>query len=350
MRFKFVLVFIAIGLIAVGQKMVRDTSIIVFGDSINSEIPVSLKLINDNRIIPGGYLSTTTNKKYLYVPVDNYYVTQLSLSDNISRMFQSDNFNSNNNLAEVNINEFEIIPQKRYFKKGYVLNVNLEINIKNNITSDSCFGTLIYETFWKVKGKNQDSTGRVNTIQNWKNEFTRDVSSVTNYLSDKQIGLPVNFYKDQFNLRTNLIGGLDFIFSYDNYMIQGELMFSKPEARQMYLRKGHIVRYRNAEDFESIGFGRRASHFLKRRNNTMMFDISSSFIIAVNKWKDYKEVRHKLQEIVTLDYSFAQKIIYNPLNKRSVIIGAGLVENFYYIFNYGLSFRPGILLSLGIKV
>ena len=50
------------------------------------------------------------------------------------------------------------------------------------------------------------------------------------------------------------------------------------------------------------------------------------------------------------DLSLSQSIVYNPLDKNSILFGIGLSEDLSYIYSKGLRFHTGILFHLGIKL
>lgn len=140
------------------------------------------------------------------------------------------------------------------------------------------------------------------------------------------------------------MGGLDF------WMVEGEVVFAEPEASRRFRQSGYMVRYRNEKKFESIAFTRNSEHFMFRMNNSMLLDINTNFLIGVNKWKDMWEEEHPIWHIVLLDLSITQYILYTPFNSQpGFIIGAGLLENAYYVPDGIFKFKPGLGIQMGYR-
>ena len=69
-----------------------------------------------------------------------------------------------------------------------------------------------------------------------------------------------------------------------------------------------------------------------------------------NKWNDISTVDHKLNDAIIFDASLSQSILFNPLDKKSFIFGAGILENIYYIYSRGNRFQIGFTMYFGIKL
>jgi hypothetical protein len=73
-------------------------------------------------------------------------------------------------------------------------------------------------------------------------------------------------------------------------------------------------------------------------------------MIGVNRWKDYQTYDHKLYDAIILDFALNQKVIFNPLDRNSLLVGFGISEDLSYIYSRGLNLQFGFLISLGLKL
>ena len=73
-------------------------------------------------------------------------------------------------------------------------------------------------------------------------------------------------------------------------------------------------------------------------------------MLGFNKWKDLKSTNPKIWDIFLLDISFSQSLMFNPIDKQSIIVGVGFYEGVNYIYKKGVRFQPGLLIQLGFKL
>ena len=85
-------------------------------------------------------------------------------------------------------------------------------------------------------------------------------------------------------------------------------------------------------------------------NNKIVVRGKLNSMIGINKWKDLEQTEPELWDIAMLEISLSQNVLWNPLDKRSFIMGVGLFESVNYIYYKNVRFQPGILLHIGLKL
>jgi hypothetical protein len=145
--------------------------------------------------------------------------------------------------------------------------------------------------------------------------------------------------------------GFDGMLGSNDNLLDNEIYFSHREAGKRFFRSGgYNIRYRNANDFESIEFGLSNDYLFYRLSPKLLLQGKSQIMFGLNRWKDIQTTKHKLYDAVILDYSMSQSLVFNPLDKRSILFGIGLMENIFYVYSKDFQFQAGPLLHLGIKL
>jgi hypothetical protein len=144
--------------------------------------------------------------------------------------------------------------------------------------------------------------------------------------------------------------GLDLSLGIGWYTLDGEIFFAYPEPGNKFIRTPYHLRYRNSEDFESLEFGIGNDHIYYRLNESFLLCLKSKLFFGINRWKDIDEGSRGLEEVLLLDYSLNQELVFNKKSKNGFVLGIGLTENIYYIYGHNPVFKPGIILFLGIDL
>ena len=139
-------------------------------------------------------------------------------------------------------------------------------------------------------------------------------------------------------------------YNFQNYLIDAEIYFSNREARNWFYRNGYGIRYRDSDTFESIEFGLSVDYLHYRINPHLILKLKSQIFLGANNWKDYKTYEHDFYDAFIGDLTFSQSLLYNPLDKSSLILGIGLSEDFTYIYSKNFRIHAGILFHFGIKL
>jgi len=113
---------------------------------------------------------------------------------------------------------------------------------------------------------------------------------------------------------------------------------------------GYNLRYRTSKDFESIEFGLSTDYLFYRFLQNFVFRGKSQLMFGLNRWKDIETVDHKIYDTFIVDYFLSQGLIYNPLDKRSLVFGIGIQENLYFIYSKDFKFQPGLLIHFSVKL
>jgi len=330
------------------QKWVADTIIVNFGASEKIEnCSFSISEVTDKRAVYPPFISVFQQKKWLVFPVDQIVQTNDSLSVEIRNKFQSDRaYSPSYNVA---ISQFKINNAKSSNKRVLSLFTTLELS-KSGAGGDSALiGTFYYENSFLQKKKEPLQQGYETLIERWSRQFSDDVFLVTNAPND-QISNQLYYFrkgksavKKNFYSSAELFGGLNF------WGIDGELWFSEPEGNRIFNRGSGVIRYVNHPTFQSIAIGGNVRRWNYRVNEKWLFSNKMVLLMGVNNWKDLKTVPHKFEEIFLFNASIIQQINFNPLDKKGIVAGIGLMEDVHYIFYHPVKFNIGLSLNLAYK-
>ena len=337
-----------------GQKLVQDTLKLSFEPlSELKSVPVKIDSVIDQRQELPRVLGIYEKNKYLFVPVDLIICTEKPLNREIFNIFQKHSNYENYQRVMLGIDEFKLSKKTNsWLYPHYRLNVFVSLyNMKDNNEQEYA-GQLLYEcSYRKSFFKDKLKKGFERVIQKWQQELLNDLSLREDKTSAQLQGME-NFRAAQYNGKpVNMFTNVDFIVSKHGEMIDGEIFFSPREARKCIFRSGgYHLRHRNAKDFESVEFGLSNDYLFYRFHLQMALRVNSQIMLGVNRWKDIKTVDHKIYDALIADYSLSQSLIYNPLDKRSLIVGIGVQENVFYVYSKDFLFDVGLLIHLGLKL
>ncbi|MBN1182963.1 MAG: hypothetical protein JXB49_11790 [Bacteroidales bacterium] len=332
------------------QRYIKDSIIVSFADTFQIP-PVQLNVtkINDARTHPGNILSITEKKQYQYIPVDFLISLSSPLEKELSSMFE---INENSYSYQLKITEFKSEKKTYFLKPSMYLNSTIQVYYSENNDSLQFGGELVYEEKYanfSIKPTQKDAYEKV--LKSWQQHFLNDLSTLTDKLENQQpITLPnyrSNPYTGKFK---NMYVGTDAILGLHFFAIDGEIMFSHREVNTQFQRKAYDVRYRNEKELEAIEFDLFNTHLNYRLNEKYLFNAKGNLFIGLNRWKNLEENDYKLYDMGMLELSFSQRFIWNPLDKKSFIFGAGLFESVNYIYHYSVRFQPGVLIHAGVKL
>jgi hypothetical protein len=330
------------------QKWVADTLVVNFGTSERiKNCTFSISDVTDKRAIFPQFISVFQQKKWLFFPVDQIVTTKDSLSVEISNKFQSERVYSP--LYHVDISEFKIKNAKAGGKRALSLFATLELSKGETASDSSLIGTFYYENSFLQKKKEPVQQGYDTLIERWSNQFSNDIFLVTNAPNDLISGQLYYFRKGKKAIKKNfytsaeLFGGLHF------WGVDAELWFSEPEGNRIFNRGSGVIRYVNHPTFQSIAIGSNVRRWNYRINEKWLFTNKMAMLLGVNSWKDLKTVPHKFEEIFLFNVSMTQQINLNPLDKKGLVAGVGLMENAHFIFYHPVKFNIGLSFNLAYK-
>ena len=336
------------------QKLVQDSLIISFKPLENiMPLQCSIDTIIDQRDESAYVIGIYEKTQYLFVPVDLLICTKQPLSTEISEAFQQLPKENSWLRFKLVIDEFKLAKKSNsMFFPRYQLNVSVQLYKKNDKNNSERIGQLLYESVYrKPFFGDKLKKGFEAVIQKWQYELVDDLSRLGKDTSLQLLKLENFRIKSYSGRQTNLLTGFDVILSPQGQCVDGALCFSHREAKKRFFRSGgYNLRYRTGEDFESIEFGLSTDYLFYRFHQNFVFRGKSQLMFGLNRWKDIETVDHKIYDAFIVDYSLSQSLIYNPLDKRSLILGIGVQENLYYIYSKDFKFQPGLLIHFGVKL
>ena len=110
-----------------------------------------------------------------------------------------------------------------------------------------------------------------------------------------------------------------------------------------------MLRYLSYPNRESVSISSKIFLLNYRISNLLLFQNKSAFLIGFNKWHDIDEEERTLEQIFLFQITTTQRICLNKLDKKGIILGAGLMEEFSYIYSNNPSFNYGLMIHLGYK-
>ncbi len=335
------------------ENLIQDTLFVSFSEQNDISFLNSLiDTVIDARKLDPHYLGNYEINKYWIIPVDLLIYTEHPLSENFK--------NIAGQLKSKSTEKLKIVIEKFWLSKmtnsliypHYRIDASVQLYDMSSQLQPAMKGQLLYEVIYREPLFKDDlKEGFESVIRIWENDFADDLEKVTQDSFSSSDPNMTNFRKELKEIKwINLMAGIDYIFSYHERFIDGELLFSHRESRSVLFRSGYGLRYRRSEKFESIEFGSSVDYLFYRFNNNFQMQFKSQILIGVNRWKDYKTYDHKFYDAIILDFAFNQKVTFNPLDRNSLLVGFGLSEDMSYIYSRGFNIQFGFLISLGLKL
>ncbi len=348
--FLIYIISIAIPIKGLGQKFISDSLVVGFGTDNLKKIDATIDTIIDKRNLKPNCINISERSKYYNIPIDYFILTSKPLSSEISGMFLKKNDSLISKKFSLEIKEFNITGKSQLFKSNYTCNSIISVySVDSNRKVYN--GTLVYEIQNAVKkNKKQPEKEYEEFIDYWKSDFARDMNDIASHpVHDSTFKLP-NLIQVKSGFRKNMIASTDVAFGKDSWLIDGEIMFSQPEPQSIFYRQGNIIRYRHETKFESLEFLIINKQFNYRINDRFVFMMKEKLFWGLNDWSNNEYSKHGIQDIIILDLSLSQSIVYNPFYKRGIICGVGILEDVTEIYSIGGKFKPYIMVQLGIKL
>ncbi|HEY4786168.1 MAG TPA: hypothetical protein VIH57_08960 [Bacteroidales bacterium] len=332
-----------------GQKFVSDSLVVNFGTAGLQKINATIDTVIDQRNLKPNCIAITERKRYFNVPIDYRILTSKPLYAGFTEMFSNKPDSLTYGKYMLEIKEFVINSEPDFFKNKYTCNSIISVySVKDH--KKTYKGALVYETQHAVKkSKKQPQKEYETFIDFWKIGFIADMNAIVRLSTvDSTFSLP-NLIK-QSDFRKNMILSSDIALGLDSWLIDGEIMFSRPEPGPQFFRRGNTLRYRHEKRYESLEFSIANKQYNYRLNPKFLFLFKSNLFWGLNCWNNNEFSKHGLQDIFLLDFSASQHILYNPFYKRSIIFGLGIMEDVTYIYSEETKFKPYLVLQIGIKL
>lgn len=336
------------------QKMVRDSMLVSFENP--QPIPVlqvPIDSIQDLRNESPRTVGKYEVSHFLFIPVDLDVRTEKPLNREILEAFSSPANPSILSGFRLAITEFNLSKNSgSWFFSHYLLNADFRIYWYYP-DSTRFIGEILYEVP-RRSGIFGDKlkTGFQNAIYDWQLAFAGELNTIAVSLAADQTPRLENLRTEVYSGKSiNLCSGVSYIRYPDSHIIDGEMFFSHREARRRFIRTGgYQLRIRNTEDFESISFGLSRDYLFYRLTRHFVLRAKSQLMLGVNRWKDFLTFDHEIYDAMIFEYVLGQDLIYNVLDKRSILLGIGLQENVFYIYSKDWQFKIGLSLYLGVKL
>ena len=292
--------------------------------------------------------------KYLFVPVDLVICTKRPLADEMAEILDYTENKEKPLRFKLVLDDFWLRKKTdSWLYPHYQLNASIQLHSQNGNDAFECIGHFVYQTVSRKPLFGEKlKTGFEKIMVKWHEKFVYDLSTVTDDLCSHRAIALRNFHQDYFlGRRIYLYSGMDAVITPREWITDGAIFFSYREARKRFFRSGgYNLRYRSAKTFESIEFGLSTDYLFYRLNRRMVLRGKSQIMLGFNRWKDIDTKDHTLYDILIVDTSLSQSLLFDPLYKRSFLIGIGLFENLYYVYSKGIQFQFGLLFHLGLKL
>jgi hypothetical protein len=336
------------------QKLVRDSILVSFENPLlNNALKIPIDSIQDLRNESPRTIGKYEVTKFLLIPVDLDICTEKPLRIEILEALNLSTNRSSLPKFRLFINEFNLSKNSgSWLFPRYLLNATFQV-FWHQSDSAQFIGEILYE----IVGRPAIFGGKLKTnfqkvINKWQQKFVTDLNTISNSLNAYKSPRLENLRTDIYTLKsTNLYGGISYIRYPNSHVIDGEMFFSHREAWRCFIRTGgYQIRFRNADDFESISFGLSRDYLFYRLSRDFVFKGKSQLMLGINRWKDIKNIDHEIYDALIFEYVLGQNVSYNVLDKHSILFGFGLQENVFYIYSKDWQFKIGFFIHLGIKL
>jgi hypothetical protein len=336
------------------QKLVQDSLLVSFENPQSIQtLQIAIDSIRDLRDESPRMVGKYEVTQFLFIPVDLDIRTEKPLSREILEAVDSPADPSTLPRFRLAIDEFDLSKNSgSWLFPRYLLNAAFRVYWYHP-DSTRFIGEILYEVSWRsaIFRDNLKNCFQ-KTIYNWQQEFVSDLNTMAVSLAADETPRLENLRTEVYTGKSiNLYTGISYIGYPDNHVIDGEMFFSHREARRRFIRTGgYQIRFRNADDFESLSFGLSRDYLFYRLSRNFVFRGKSQLMLGVNRWKDFRTVSHKIYDAVIFEYALGQDFIYNVLDKRSILFGIGLQETAFYIYSKDWQFKIGFSIYLGVKL
>ncbi|HNV82060.1 MAG TPA: hypothetical protein PLO02_09990 [Tenuifilaceae bacterium] len=332
------------------QRMIYDSLLVDFGHPKEPVNGIKIDTIIDERKENPKFLGVYESTKYLYVPVDRYIAIKKPLADEIGALFSHDDGNALGRELKLTIKEFTLTARSQFFSKKYVTQAMIAVSEVDSSRTYQSIGNLIYEEYAAPKGfKSGAKEGYSASIDVWKQHFSADLVKLSVCPgNDGFCGLP-NLYLGSQSLKKNLMPSLEVSWWIDAWLVDGEIIFARPESSKRFFRKAFSLRYRNQPKFQSFEFNFSNDQLNFRLSDLLVTTLKSKLFLGINLW-DENEYKHRgFEDIFVLDYSLGQYILINPFGKKGLTGGIGAMASATYVYSEGFDIKPFLTVQMGVK-
>lgn len=335
------------------QNLVQDTLTIAFDQFPKTISAVKVDTVIDARNVHPRLLAEYEQTKYLFIPVDLLVLSANPLDKEIRDAFNHCDSSAQEAVYKLTLDEFELGKREvSLFYPHYQLYASVHLQRQMKGKAAIYLGQLLYEIkMRKPLFGDKLKKGFEAVSQHWLRQLVKDVNRVAQSIHNKERPGLQNFRQKKYYGRSlNMISGIDFHTGSGDLLWDGEIQFSRRETQRRFYRDGYNIRYRRSKKYESIEFGISGDYLYYRLNENFLLRCKSLLMFGFSSWNDLDETRHKLWDAFIGDYTLSQTIIYNPLDKSSILFGLGISQDVFYIYSKKINFRFSLLINLGLKL
>jgi hypothetical protein len=348
----FTIISTPTGLLA--QKLVRDSLLVSFRNpKLIQALQIPIDSIRDLRDESPRTVGNYEVTQFLFIPVDLDIRTEKPLSREILEALNSPEDSSTLPRFRLAIDEFDLSKNSgSWLFPRYLLYASFRVYWYHP-DSTRFIGEILYEVPRRpAMFGDKLKDGFQKSIYDWQQAFVSDLNTIAVRLAADETPWLENLRTERYAGKSiNFYSGVSYIQYTHSHIIDGEMFFSHREARRRFIRTGgYQIRFRNADDFESLSFGLSRDYLFYRLKRNFVFRGKSQLMLGINRWKDIQTIDHEIYDAVVFEYVLGQEIVYNVLDKRTILFGIGLQENVFYIYSKGWQFKIGFSVHLGVKL
>ncbi|MBN1950863.1 MAG: hypothetical protein JW801_06640 [Bacteroidales bacterium] len=347
-RIRIILLMLCTGIPGWSQTLFPDTLYIDFrGDSLIRLEIVAIPEIRDLRNEDPSFISMTTRRQLLLIPVDR----EIHTKDTLAKLIRTNIPEETDRGMQyyLDLNRFEIITKENKLSSSLMLVADIGVFVHDGDTERQ-IGNLFYDKPYIPRMRKETYAESCERLLNdWHTDFKLDLMTLQLVGTGNGPELTPNFIGDLsvkslfLNARAGAFAGLTW------YGFQGELFFSRPETKGYDRYTAGIVRYVHHQEYESFALGRKAGHYTLRWNSNWLIDADANVLMGFCKWKDMELSDPQLYQLLDLEISSVQSLAWAPLNRNSMTFRVGVMENFSYVIEKKPLFEVGLYGELGVK-
>lgn len=321
----------AFSCIIMGSGLIYADSRINFQSSDTTYITLSDTIfVNDNRT---EIVFISQEKKWYLIPVDHYYVTDISLQSAMNTII-TENIPGGHELVIDNLTWWN--ENGLFLFNGPVLNAYTKlINEDNETIAD-------WQWEYRHKKKKKDKTETVikRALIEWMNDQS---SALLNYKNNAIIS--------PYRYRRSLTGWTDVIFLSDGFIVESRIGLNFPaDEVDKYIRSTLGIFYKKASTHESIAIGGKDQHWYYRFNSNWQARLNAKMRFGFNRFNPDKFEYVEWWNIILINTGLTASVEYRPRYFKGFFAGIGLHENINLLPEIIPRFETGILLSIGFNL
>ena len=312
-------------------SFIADTSIInIPGDSLLT--PSSSISIDDKRGTPENLICILQDKKWIFVPIDHYYVLKQPLADIVYGFLREALLDADTKLIIENLSYSN--DTNPLFVKGPKLNGYTKL-----VDSD---GQIIKDWQWEIRTKKSGKKKTKEMIGNILFEWVKTQKSALTSIEPNPTISP-------FTYRHQLLSWIDVIYLHDGFILDGRLSLDYPtDQMKKYSRNTPSIYYRKSSLHESIAIGGKDQQWYFRLNSKWLTRINVTGRVGFNSFNTAKFDYLDWWNIFMVNVGLTGSIEYRPCYLKGLFAGVGIHQNINLLPEVIPYFETGLLFTFGV--